>query len=168
MVELDAMSSVSGTVRAGCGHCLYLFVSNGFNAENYTGHTPGCSGLLLESTLKVRPYIFIYEPFKSGWSPQCFSPNSFWMYCTGFFFFYSALQRAAPEGFFRKTLYLYCFIKKNPNPKPQPFSSLSVVNVELSSCCNMATRCVVPGDIDLEEGTRRWNVFERCQSFRSS
>lgn len=114
----------------------------GFNAGNYARQTPVCSSLLLESTLKVRPYIFIYEPFKSNCRPQWFQSKQLldilhWL-------FYSASQPAIPVGFYRKTLYLYCFIKKIA----QTCSAFIVVTVELLqpvsdvSCCRRCRQTV--------------------------
>lgn len=91
-------------------HCFFLCVCvQGFNTGNYAQHTPVCSSLLLQSTLKVRPYIFIYKHFKRDCSQHCFQPKHLldillWL-------FYSTLRLATPVGFYRKTLYLYCFIK---------------------------------------------------------
>lgn len=85
-------------------HCFFLYFW-GFNAGNCAQHTPVCSSLLLQSTWKVRPYIFIYKHFL-----QCFQLKHLldilhWL-------FYSFSRLAIPVGFYRKTLYLYCFIKK--------------------------------------------------------
>lgn len=129
-MELDAAGSVSGathSLAAATTSFFFCVCVQGFNAGNYARHAPVCSSLLLKSTLKVKPYIFIYEPFKSDCRTQCSSsPNSFWIYCTGCFT--APHNQPYLQGFYRKTLYLCCFIQKIAQTR----SAYIVVAVELS------------------------------------
>lgn len=111
-MEIDTAGVVSGDPHylapAAAFVCVCVCVQ-GFNTGNYARH-PVCSSLLFQSTLKVRPYIFMYKCFKRDGRLHCFQPKHLldilrWL-------LYAALRLAIPVGFYRKTLHLYCFIKK--------------------------------------------------------